>query len=597
MTEAEDAWAEWLDDITCTTKDKWTPLNWNREYRNPSELGWTVAVGAIVMCLMGFGIGANDSANSWASSVKTGAIGLRKAMIIGGTMEFVGAVTLGYGVSSTIQKGVAKINDPEGWACGYCDTSMSLFMVGMLSALFGAGIFLLLATFTSMPVSTTHSIIGAVVGATAVGIGFAQLNWDFDGGLTAIIASWFISPVMSGLIGQITFIITDFLIIRNKRNSTRRAILSLPLLYGLTSGVLVFLILVKSKPTKELHEEGKLEYWLMALISCAVCAGVGIACQLIIVPLVRRRIEDHEKSSRDGDEVAGGSIEHSDCAQGQIENSVTTQERISDSIIGNDTDTGDVVKKRNEGDDEKTDVNSVDGKAIVCKVRPDESRRPSEDSVEGEATLHVVANEFERVPDAVKSKDIETGGFSDKEAKTFDPTLFAFQYLIIFVAFWESFAHGANDTANATAAFGAIVNAYNGGFETNPKADSCKKPDTPIWVMAIAGAFVFIGMNAMGGRVIRTVGQKITKINYHTGFCIEFASMLTVIIASVLELPVSSTHCQVGAVVFVGMLRNGHKNVQWPLFGKIALSWLLTLPVAGCIAALGTVALRPTTRE
>ena len=112
MTEAEDAWAEWLDDITCTTKDKWTPLNWNREYRNPSELAWTVAVGAIVMCLMGFGIGANDSANSWASSVKTGAISLRKAMLIGGTMEFVGAVTLGFGVSSsTLQKGVAKIND------------------------------------------------------------------------------------------------------------------------------------------------------------------------------------------------------------------------------------------------------------------------------------------------------------------------------------------------------------------------------------------------------------------------------------------------------------------------------------------------------
>ena len=102
--------------------------------------------------------------------MKTGAIGLRKAMIVGGTMELLGAITLGYGVSSTIQKGVAKINDPEGWACGYCDTSMSLFMVGMLSALFGAGMFLLMATFTSMPVSTTHSIVGAVVGATAVGI-------------------------------------------------------------------------------------------------------------------------------------------------------------------------------------------------------------------------------------------------------------------------------------------------------------------------------------------------------------------------------------------------------------------------------------------
>ena len=360
---------------------------------------------------------------------------------------------------------------------------------------------------------------------------------DFDGGLTAIIASWFISPVMSGLIGQMAFVLTDHLIIR-RTDSTRRAVLALPLLYGLTSGVLVFLILVKSKPTKELHEEGKLEYWLMALISSAVGAVIGLACQLIVVPLVRRKIED---------EAGGGA-----------------------SPVG----------PAKAGGDEKAREERDEGDAGA------DSRRSSSDSAGGELTLQAV-----EAKDVAAPMDVEAGGKAD----AFDPTLFAFQYLIIFVAFWESFAHGANDTANATAAFGAIVNAYNAGFETNPKAESCKKPDTPIWIMAVAGTFVFIGMNAMGGRVIRTVGAKITKINFHTGFCIEFASMLTVIIASVLELPVSSTHCQVGAVVFVGMLRNGPSNVEWPLFSKIAASWILTLPVAGCVAALGTAALRPTT--
>lgn len=76
---------------------------------------WTVILGGFVMCLMAFGIGANDSANSWGTSVGSGAIGLRRALLIGGAMEFFGAVTLGYGVSTTIQKGVSQyVWSPEG---------------------------------------------------------------------------------------------------------------------------------------------------------------------------------------------------------------------------------------------------------------------------------------------------------------------------------------------------------------------------------------------------------------------------------------------------------------------------------------------------
>ena len=155
--------------------------------------------------------GANDSANAWASSVGSGAISLRAAVVLGGFGEWLGATLLGYGVSDTIKKGVADTNDPDCWACGYCDSGMAAYTMGMMSALMAASFFLILATFAKMPVSTTHAIVAGVLGMTLVGKegmnGFGCLSWisegkpfpfNFFGGLSGIIASWVISPVLSG---------------------------------------------------------------------------------------------------------------------------------------------------------------------------------------------------------------------------------------------------------------------------------------------------------------------------------------------------------------------------------------------------------------
>jgi len=147
---------------------------------------------------MCFGIGANDAANSLGTSVGSGAISLTQAVLLGGVMEWLGALGLGYGVAKTIKgwfcflfwffgflvfgfssrrrsstAGTSKTDDASCWACGYCDSEMSLYMVAMTAALFAAGVFLILVTFTAMPVSTTHAIVGGTVGAAAVGAGCA----------------------------------------------------------------------------------------------------------------------------------------------------------------------------------------------------------------------------------------------------------------------------------------------------------------------------------------------------------------------------------------------------------------------------------------
>lgn len=115
--------------------------------------------------------------------------------------------------------------------------------------------------------------------------------------------------------------------------------------------------------------------------------------------------------------------------------------------------------------------------------------------------------------------------------------------------------------------------------------------------MSLAGVFVAVGVNLMGYRVIQTIGTDLIAIDYHVGFCVEVAATLTVVLATVFGgLPVSSTHCKVGAVVFVGLMTGGRKGVNLGLVGKITLTWLATVPLAGALAAILTVIFRSAIR-
>jgi solute carrier family 20 (sodium-dependent phosphate transporter) len=163
-------------------------------------------------------------------------------------MEFLGAVTLGSGVSDTIQKGVSDITNEQCWACGYCHSDMPVYQAGMFGALISTALFLILSSFTSMPVSATHAVVGGVVGMTWAAVGSNCLNWAFDG-LGGIVASWVISPILSGIIGATTFLLTDYFIFQS--NIPReRALIALPLFITLVTFVITFLICLKSPGTK-----------------------------------------------------------------------------------------------------------------------------------------------------------------------------------------------------------------------------------------------------------------------------------------------------------------------------------------------------------
>lgn len=143
---------------------------------------------------MAWGIGANDVANAMGTSVGSRALTVYQAVIVAAVFEFSGAVLAGGQVTSTIRKGIV---DPALFA-----DSPELLVYGMLASLLAAGIWLLAASYFGWPVSTTHSIVGAIVGFAAVGIGMDAVNW---GKVGSIVMSWVVSPVLAGVISYLLF--------------------------------------------------------------------------------------------------------------------------------------------------------------------------------------------------------------------------------------------------------------------------------------------------------------------------------------------------------------------------------------------------------
>ena len=151
---------------------------------------------------MAWNIGANDVANSMADAVGSGALSVKQAVIAAGICEFAGAVLVGSHVTDTIRKGIV---DPSALASmpGMLEGEpAALLVIGMSAALLSAAIWLNFATWTGMPVSTTHSIVGAIAGFGIVAAGIGSVNW---GKMGQIVASWFISPFAGGLMAFILF--------------------------------------------------------------------------------------------------------------------------------------------------------------------------------------------------------------------------------------------------------------------------------------------------------------------------------------------------------------------------------------------------------
>jgi len=382
-----------------------------------------LAIAAVFGAYMALNIGANDVANNVGPAVGSKALTMGGAIIIAAIFEASGALIAGGDVVSTIKKGII---DPDMFV------NTQEFIWAMTSALLAGGLWLNIATKVGAPVSTTHSIVGGVMGGGIAAAGFSIVSW---GTMGKIAASWIISPVLGAIIAAaFLYAIKKTIIYKEDRLSAMRTM------------VPIFVSIMAFAFATYLTLKGLKKIW-PSIIETANS----------ILPFA---IEATKKPTL----MAG------------------------------------------------LTVGFITAVLVYIVVKP------------------MVAKASMKLENTVKDAN----------------SLFTIP--LIFAAALLSFAHGANDVANAIGPLAAVADAVQ-------SATISSKAAIPLWVMLVGAIGISLGLALYGPKLIKTVGSEITELNQIRAYAVAMAASITVIIASQLGLPVSSTHIAIGGIFGVGFLR------------------------------------------
>ena len=428
---------------------------------------------ALVVCAyMAWNIGANDVANAMGTSVGSRALTLKQAVIIAAVFEFCGAFFAGDAVTDTVRKGILSVD----FADPLIDPAFSQDIAfGFIAAMMAAATWLTIATRMGLPVSTTHSIIGGILGVgliLEVKYSTDLIDWEV---VRKVVMSWVASPVMGGLIGFFSFIIIKKLILENDNPVERSR-------------------------------------WLAPVLAFPTFFVLGLALQF---------------------KALKGFISRA-ASEGWIENKYDWLPVKEDGVFDPWASNAWIP------------INSILLAAFIGAV--------------SSLVLYAVLRRIDI--------NEEKRGFRGVER--------IFVWLQIITAAYVAFAHGANDRSNAIGPMAAVWQVLS-----SDTGQLAAKAEIPLWLILLGSAGIAIGVMTWGWRVMETIGKKITDITPTRGFAAEFGAATTILVFSMpfLAVPVSTTHTLVGAVVGVG-LAGGAKAVDFRVFGKIAASWVASVPAA-----------------
>ena len=539
---------------------------------------WIVIFGAGISFFNSWGIGANDCANSFATAVGAKVISLKKALIIAGIFEFLGAFLMGSHVTDTVRKKIVEIE--------LFETNPYALMLGMLSANFAAGIWLTIATYFRYPVSTTHSIIGAIVGFSLAYGGSDAIVWNQIG---YVVLSWLISPVLSGVFSSSIFYCVRRFAFR-KTDPFKNTLRIFPILVFFTFVINSFFIFYKGTPQLSLD---KLELWVSVVISFGIGIVTGFLSWLFYVPYIKNKInnmleflpENTDTGNTDTSNTDTGNTDTGNTDTGNTNNLELTTIKNNNSVVR-------IIDCDNLGETSTEYIEVENTEVENTEVENPDVETQTEINLENEDKIQKTDNiylEDKNIDDNIKRLDTYKNELERQKheahidnlhenAEVFDPKVEkACTWLQIITACLSSFAHGANDVANSVAPFATIYSIYLTGSIS-------AKSDVPIWILALGGIGIILGLGTWGYKIIERIGRELTKITPSRGFVIELSDALTVLIASRTGMPVSTTHCQIGSVVGCGLL-DGKRNIQWRHVKNIIISWIVTLPVTGFISA------------
>jgi len=444
---------------------------------------------------MAWNIGANDVANAMGTSVGSGALTLRRAVLVAAVLEFGGAFMAGSPVSETVRKGIVDSSlfagDPTAFVCG------------MLAALLAAGAWLQIASYFGWPVSTTHSIVGAIIGFGVLYGGLDAVHWPKVGEILSSING---TPLLSATIAYFTFrlLLRKIFYQPNPLKATKQLA---PVLAFIVLTILTLTMVFKG--LKNWHLD------LSFFNALAIAIPVGLVAAIVTRFLVRRIQVD--------DDTPTGNAMRSQYLASSLARAKKHLRRVQA-------------------------VSDGEVQAEVSELLKHTENLGAQLAAEKGPTDSPALNKVERI----------------------------FVYLQILSACFVAFAHGSNDVANAIGPLSAVVQTVREGTVDMQSA-------VPLWALALGGLGIVAGLATWGWRVMETIGRKITELTPSRGFTAEFSAAATIVLATKLGLPISTTHTLVGAVVGVGLAR-GMGALNLHTVRDIGVSWVITVPAGAFLA-------------
>ncbi|BAV41099.1 phosphate-transport permease [Mycobacterium ulcerans subsp. shinshuense] len=494
---------------------------WAFDYAGPGANKLILVLATVVGMFMAFNVGGNDVANSFGTSVGAGTLSMKQALLVAAIFEVSGAVIAGGDVTETIRSGIVDLSGVS--------VAPNDFMNIMLAALLAAALWLLFANRMGYPVSTTHSIVGGIVGAAVTlgivdGKGLSALQmvqWDEIG---QIAISWVLSPLLGGLVS-----------------------------YALYGAIKRHILLYNEEAERKLLE------------------------------IKKERIAHRERHKAAFERLS------------EIQQIAYTGAIARDAVAANRRDfdpdelESDYYRELHEIDTKRSSVDAfralqnwvplvaAAGSMIISAMLLFKGFKHMHLGLTTMNNFFIMGMVGAAVWMAtfILAKTLRGESLSRS-------TYLMFSWMQVFTASGFAFSHGSNDIANAIGPFAAVLDVLRSGSIEGKAA-------VPAAAMITFGVALCAGLWFIGRRVIATVGHNLTTMHPASGFAAELSAAGVVMGATVLGLPVSSTHILIGAVLGVGIV---NRATNWALMKPIALAWVITLPSAAILSAVGLVTLR-----
>jgi sodium-dependent phosphate transporter len=458
----------------------------------------------------------------------------------------------------------------------------------------------MLATKLGMPVSTTQTVVGAIVGAGFASQTDAKWAWE-DGSLSQVAASWAIAPLIAAAFSAIIFGTVKYSVLERK-DPFKNAMRIIPFYFAMTGAILALFIVVESPTAPSLEEFGAGK---ASGIILGVFFGCLAICYIFFVPFFKRKLIMKDPRVRIWHVILGPKLLKEDTrlfwpgkgdeyvtdyyadAYGQVragtkydKDAPIKDSAHDDSInkVGDGSASGSMKQSNDEAlpsDPEKPHVKETSrAPAQLVRKKPEPYERwilpvkPLSWINPKKLWSYTKFVFLQGVCQDVITHDNDLLRAIHSKAKRYDVRVeHLWTYCQVISAMMMSIAHGSNDVANAVGPWSAV-------YQTFKEGEVATRSRTPIFILIVAGLLLGLGFWFYGYHIVRALGNKITQMSPTRGFSVELGAAVTVLLASRLGLPVSTTQCLTGSAVGVALMNYDLGAVNWRQIAFIFMGWV-----------------------